>query len=764
MNDIELLSPAGSFETALVAFASGADAVYLGLDAFSARAEAVNFSVADLRNLLAVARRTPDATKRVYVTFNTVVDDADIPNVLEKLAILEELRPDGLIVQDLGVARLVRRHFPALALHASTQLVTHNLEDVLALKELGFTRVVPARELTLAEIRSLIQRAGDMEFEIFVHGALCYSLSGLCLFSAMERNRSGNRGRCAYCCRLPYVDATGERSLPFSMRDLRLDESLDAIRDAGVASLKIEGRMKSPLYVASVTKRYRALLDGVPPTTSRADLETVFSRRTTTLYLNGRPNDGAPDAVIDPTSLGHLGTPIGTIKRLTKDREGRVWLRFHTNRALEKHDGLQFATPGGKPYGFGITDMRQALARTSVFTVPTNTDVEILVPHGDEPDPSLRPGTTVYCSASNEVKRRFPIPSFRPSDIASAGLPVDLTVRLTPHGLVLRAPVYDVTIEQPLALAPAQQPERTADAVRKALGRLGDTDWALGACTLEDPDRLFVPTSALNTARRALVAELDRVRTERRAAKIATLVDETTRVSPAPAVRPFRTASLKIRLDQPVHERLGDFDELVLAIGHQAGRDVERILRDRCEAFRNAVEADGDPAPAIRLALPVFTPEADFNTLRATVRHLVKAGFLKWEAADLATLRVLRELGLDDITADWTLYAFNRPALDALAERGVTRCVASPENAPANGTFLADSGFPVEFLTEQATPLFLSLTKPAAENPALFTGIRDERYAVYKIDNLWVTTRAEPRRFTPPPGTSTRLDRSWNRP
>ena len=231
-HDIELLSPAGSFETALAAFQAGADAVYLGLDAFSARADAVNLSPEQLRQLIAYAK---PRGRKVYVTFNTVIDDADLPAAVERLAILDELQPDGLIVQDLGVACIIRSHFPSLALHASTQLVAHNLEGVLAMKELGFTRVVLARELSLEEIRSISKRAG-IETEVFVHGALCYSVSGLCLFSAMEKNRSGNRGKCAYCCRLPYTDSTGAKTLPFSMRDLRLDDCLEGLKDAGVGT------------------------------------------------------------------------------------------------------------------------------------------------------------------------------------------------------------------------------------------------------------------------------------------------------------------------------------------------------------------------------------------------------------------------------------------------------------------------------------------------------------------------------------------------
>ena len=736
MRDIELLAPAGSFETALAAFQAGADAVYLGLDAFSARAEAVNLSVAQLRDLLAWAR---PRDRKVYVTFNTVIDDADLPAAVERLALLEELRPDGLIVQDLGVARLVRTHFPALPLHASTQLVAHNLEGVLALKELGFTRVVLARELSLEEVRAIARRCGT-EIEVFVHGALCYSLSGLCLFSAMEKNRSGNRGKCAYCCRLPYTDASGAKTLPFSMRDLRLDDCLDALKDAGVASLKIEGRMKSPLYVASVTSHYRQLLDGAPVTTTRADLETVFSRRTTSLYIHGTPDDP-----LDPTSLGHLGTPVGTVKRLTKDREGRSWLRFHTNRALERHDGLQFAVTGSKPFGFGIAEMRLAISRKPAFDVRAGADVEVRVP--DDRLAELPPlaGATVYCSASNEVKRRFPVPSFRPSDVVS-GTPVDLTVTLAPDGISVSAATSaaaPVEVTTRAALASAQHPERTAAAVEKAFARMGGTDWSLRNLTLLDPDRLFAPASLLNDVRRQLVERLDAARDAARAQKIAAALepppggsDRTCRGLPVHNV-------LRQRLDQPLPADAARFDEVVLSIGHLPGRAAESALAPFA----------GLP---VRLALPVFTHERDFHALRTAVRHLLRVGFTCWEASDLATLRMLRQAGATDISADWTLYAFNRAALAELADLGVVRTVASPENAQANLASLAQGPLPVEFLEQQSTPLFISLTPPAAEGPRL------DDFAVFPLDGLWVTTRAVPRSFTPPAGAPRRLDLGWD--
>ena len=730
MNDIELLSPAGSFETALAAFAAGADAVYLGLDEFSARAEAVNLSVGQLRSLMAVARAQG---RKVYVTFNTLIDDAQLPAAAQKLAILDELRPDGLIVQDLGVARMVRRSFRNLPLHASTQLVAHSLEGVLALREMGFTRVVLARELPLEDIRAIVRRGG-VEIEVFVHGALCYSLSGLCLFSAMEKGRSGNRGRCAYCCRLAYTDAAGRQGLPFSMKDLRLDDRLDALKEAGVASLKIEGRMKSALYVASVTKRYRELLDGAAPTVSRADLETVFSRRTTSLYIDGLRDD--PAAVIDPGSLGHLGTPIGAVKRIAKDRDGSAWLRLHTERAIERHDGLQFAAPdGGRPFGFGIGDMRTAISRRNTFRAEAGDDVEIRLP----PDAPVEPGMTVFCSASNEVKRRFPVPSFRPGELPD-GTPVDIAVTLAPDGIAARTEDPAAEASVAMSLAPAQHPDRTFAAVEKAFARMGGSGWAMGRLAVDDADRLFAPASALNDLRRRLVAALDEAAQTRRAAQAAdALNEEPAAVSAADAAMPRTT--VRLRLDQTPPD--GAWDETIVAIGHTG-------------------DAAGLPA-AVRLALPVFTRDCDFAALRTRVKRLLHGGHARWEAADLATLHLLRQCGVKDVTADWTLYAFNRAAVRELGDMGVVRFVCSPENTAANLADLAVAAWPrPEFLVRQTTPLFLSLTRPCAEDPSRLTGLRGDTFAVRQIDGLWVTARPEPRSFDAPPGGIRRTDFSWD--
>lgn len=733
MNQAELLSPAGDFETALAAFYAGADAVYCGLPDFSARAFAKNFDFTSLSSLVRLARKRG---KKVYVTFNTVLDEDALEEAARELSKLADIGPDGIIVQDLGVARLCRRHFPELNLHASTQLVAHNLEGVLALGELGFTRVVLARELSLAEIASISKRCGSIELECFIHGALCYSLSGLCLFGAMEKGRSGNRGKCPYCCRMahpapgaPRAEGNEHLFYPFSMKDLRLGDDARKLVEAGVASLKIEGRMKSALYVASVTRHYREILDGSKRTVANSDLETVFSRRTTELYFNGSDSPSP----IDSDSLGHLGTPVGTVKRVTRDREGRCWLRFHTARALEVHDGLQFdSMADGRHLGLGIREMRQAISRTPVFEVSAGTDVEIEVPE----DFPVKTGERVYCSMSNAVKRMFPAPAYRPSDYPGTKN-FDVRVTIAPEEISAAAKCGAIEVEASVrgTFAAAKSPEKTYAAVEKAFSKLGETDYSLGSLNLVDTDRLFAPMGVLNDLRRDLVEKLDdaRARSVADRAEKALSEDESPSAADAP-----RRRTVKVRPDQKVPS--GEWDEVIVAVSEGS------------DDIRHSTAAATCGISAIRLAMPVYTHEADLNKLRVMVKHMRREGFEKWEASDLATLKILKAAGIADITADWTLYAFNSQSLAAVAELGVKRFVASPENTRENLQYLAESGYDVEFLAQQSTPLFVSLTKP---------GDQDE-LAVFERDGLWVTTKRVPRTFDLPEGVSTRIDLSWD--
>ncbi|MBR2965711.1 MAG: U32 family peptidase [Clostridia bacterium] len=248
----ELLAPAGDFECLLAAVEGGADAVYVGGKAFGARAYAKNFELDELRRAVIYCHLH---SVKLYVTVNTLVFDREMRELSDYAAALWEIGVDALIVSDLGVIREIRRRLPDLELHASTQMSVHSSDGAKIAAELGCSRVVLARELSYENIVAATE-ASPIETEVFLHGALCVCHSGQCLFSSLVGGRSGNRGECAQPCRLPYGEG-----YPLSLSDLSLAEHIEKLIDAGVASLKIEGRMKSPEYVYTVTSIYRRLLD-----------------------------------------------------------------------------------------------------------------------------------------------------------------------------------------------------------------------------------------------------------------------------------------------------------------------------------------------------------------------------------------------------------------------------------------------------------------------------------------------------------------------
>ena len=249
---IELLAPAGNYECFLAALKAGADAVYAGGSKFSARAYAANFSQDEL---LEAADYAHLHGRKLYITVNTVLKNTEIPELFDYIFPLYEGGIDGVIVQDIGVISALRTSFPGLPIHASTQMAITGKEGVLLLKDIGICRVVPARELNLKEIKRIHDETG-MEIECFIHGALCYSYSGKCLFSSIAGGRSGNRGRCAGPCRLPFND-----KYILSAKDISTLEIIPELIEAGISSFKIEGRMKSKEYVAGVTGIYRKYID-----------------------------------------------------------------------------------------------------------------------------------------------------------------------------------------------------------------------------------------------------------------------------------------------------------------------------------------------------------------------------------------------------------------------------------------------------------------------------------------------------------------------
>ena len=274
---MELLAPAGSMEALRAAVCNGADAVYLGADTFNARINARNFSAADLQEAVVYCHVRG---VKVHLTLNTLVLDREMPRAAELIRLAASCGIDAFIVQDLGVVSLCRQLAPDVPIHASTQMSIHSLEGVMEAAALGCSRVVLARELPAEEIAHICKKS-PVEIEVFVHGALCMCYSGQCYLSSVIGRRSGNRGQCAQPCRLPYGYGRFESTrYPLSLKDNCLAGELDELRRMGVASIKIEGRMKRPEYVAIVTRAYRTVLNGGKLTQADLqELETAFSRQ-----------------------------------------------------------------------------------------------------------------------------------------------------------------------------------------------------------------------------------------------------------------------------------------------------------------------------------------------------------------------------------------------------------------------------------------------------------------------------------------------------
>lgn len=335
MKKPELLAPAGDMETLIFAINSGADAVYVGGESFSARAFAKNF---DKKELLEAVKYCHLYGKKIYVAVNTVIFENEIEKCLNYLKYLYEINVDAVIMQDIGMISLTRKLIPNLEIHSSTQLNCHNEECLKLLKEIGVKRAVLAREISLEEIKKF---KTDIETEIFIHGALCVSYSGRCLFSSLNGGRSGNRGKCVGSCRLPYEIIEDGKKLdikyPLSTKELFTAYNLEDILKTNVSSLKIEGRMKSKEYVAYVTKVYRRLIDDfyngkkIKITDEEiVNLRKLYNRKFTSGYL-------FDDNIYNTSSSNHIGTFLGDVIKITKSK---IYIKLSDNLHME--DGIRF--------------------------------------------------------------------------------------------------------------------------------------------------------------------------------------------------------------------------------------------------------------------------------------------------------------------------------------------------------------------------------------------------------------------------------------
>lgn len=483
---IELLSPAKDLNCGIEAINHGADAVYIGAPKFGARAAAGN-SLEDIRELCEYAHLYG---ARIYVTLNTILKEDELEEAERMIWDLWRVGTDALIIQDMGITRL---NLPPIPLHASTQTDNRTPEKVRFLEAAGFTQVVLARELSLNEIRR-ISEATTVPLEVFVHGALCVSYSGQCYLSTALSGRSANRGECAQYCRLPYtmVDATGTEIVThkhlLSLKDMNRSDQLEALLDAGVSSLKIEGRLKDAGYVKNITAYYRKKLDAVlsrRPEYRRASAgrstytfepvaEKSFNRGLTPFLLEGRTADIT--AFNTPKSLGE---PVGTVKEIKGNSFTVAGLK-----QLNNGDGLVFFNRKGELEGFRVNRVEA----NRVFPLDM---------------PQLAPKTPLYRNFDQAFDKLLAKPS------AERKLSVEIEFLDNPFGFTLC--MEDETgarimLTEPFAKELARREQQ--DNIRTQLSKLGNTPFEASKVVVGLSENWFVPSSLLADMRRRGVEKL----------------------------------------------------------------------------------------------------------------------------------------------------------------------------------------------------------------------------------------------------------------
>ena len=499
LKTLELLAPAKTGEFGIEAINHGADAVYIGGPAFGARANAGN----DIAEIARLAEHAHRYKASVLVALNTILHDSELEEARRVAWQVYEAGADALIIQDMGLLEI---DLPPIELHASTQCDIRTVEKAKFLGEVGFSQMVLARELSLAQIRE-IHAATDATLEFFIHGALCVAFSGQCYISHAHTDRSANRGDCSQDCRLPYTlqDDQG-RVVAFeqhllSMKDNNQTGNLEALIAAGIRSFKIEGRYKDLGYVKNITAHYRRVIDQFLEANS--DYRAASSGHTT-LFFTPNPDKtfhrGATDYFVNDrkTDIGafdspkFVGLPIGIVTRL-----GNGWFEMEANAPLANGDGLNYMH---KRDVIGLP-INVAENKGDVWRCTPNLPLAEL--------PGLKPGTAINRNGDHAWQMALTKKS------AERRVAVDLELSETPTGFLLRIMDEDgVTAEAAVSAekSPATQPEKAAASLRENLGKLGTTIYATRAIELALAESWFLPASTVNALRRDAVIALEAAR------------------------------------------------------------------------------------------------------------------------------------------------------------------------------------------------------------------------------------------------------------
>ena len=677
-NSVELLAPAGNYEAFLAAVENGADAVYLGGRLFNARQFAGNFDGEQLQKAVDYAHAR---AVKLYITMNTLVSDEEMDAALDFAEEVYRIGADGVIVQDLGLAALIRKLFPDMELHGSTQMTVYNLEGVKLLQALGFKRVVLARELSLQEIRHITQNT-PLEIEIFIHGALCISYSGQCLMSSMLGGRSGNRGKCAQPCRLPYElvsdgKIAGNKGYLMSPKDISSIELIDKVVGSGVRSLKIEGRMKTPEYVATVVRLYRKYIDKFYSGDQREasikvqagdlkELSQIFNRGGfSTGYLEGKQGSD----MMSYRKPKNWGVPLGEV--LSADHKtGTVTVKL--SDAVSIGDGVEVWNGEEENPGNIVTAIHKD--GKSVKSAG-NGDIATL----GSIKGRITKGNKVY-KTSDKLLNEKAGETYSGRFLKRVGIEGQIDIR---ENSPARLTVWDdkgnrVEAAGEIAAEKAVNRPLTEERIREQLGKTGSTPYDFIRLRVEAGENLSLPVSELNNLRRRALEALENARTNasrRNLSEENRKIKENLKYSPGNS----RKEQKKVTTSVCIYDYNPDVDYTGLETGRiyfpfkafQEGSE-KKINSGSISRFR-------EKGIEVFAGLPAVTRGNYDRLVREKLQDIVHMGVDGVLVGNGGSVELVRGLEKIALAGDFPLNAFNSHSLEALEALGFEQATLSPE-------------------------------------------------------------------------------------
>lgn len=677
MRDVELLAPVGSFEALKAAVQNGANAVYLGGKDFGARASANNFDRDELKEAVKYAHIRG---VQVFVTTNTLRKENEIEDFLEYAKFLYDIDVDAIILQDIGMARLIKRELPDFELHASTQMVAHSLEDVKYLESVGFDRVVLAREVTVEEIKYICDNC-KADIEVFVHGALCVCYSGQCLMSSMIGNRSGNRGRCAQPCRQRYelidvytgevVNSNGDYLL--SPRDLNAIEEIDKVIDAGVHSLKIEGRMKRPEYVATVIDGYRKTIDEYLATNKLNvsdetinDLYTIFNRKFTKGLLLGDVGKDMMNSQLPNNQGLYVGTVVDYNKKAKR-------LKIKLANTLKKGDGINL---GGGTIG-------RIIKNGNIETIGYKGETIELDFVGE-----ARKGQIVFKTSDSELMDRVQATFTQDKEFVKNIIDAKITIKLgqKPILTLIDRNKNQATIEGDKIVEEAMKVALSKEKVETQLRKLGNTPYELDLLEIELDDNVSLPISLLNQMRRDCIELLDKERVSIKNRKYKNKIVK------------YKPVLYNRNKQQEISVKVKNLEQLESAL--ECG--VDRIYYEDTNTIDKAMSLAMKYNKKVIYSAPRIIRNKEYN-------HLAKANNAGVESVQVGNYGSIDYFKDKKLNIDYYLNAFNSETINYYKEIGAdTLCISQELNINEIKETIKYTDINIESVVYGYTPLMIT--------------------------------------------------------